>query len=125
MNPDTMTLTELRDWHAREGGCVFVPHRIFSDCPDLGKWIRNGRALEQHPFPATLDGAASAMPKGWEWGRGYAYPASGMARIRWVAFRWEPTYLELEILASDDEITDRYRLAMKAKLAEKETKRGT
>jgi hypothetical protein len=48
-----------------------------------------------------------------------------MARIRWVAFRWEPTYLELEILASDDEITDRYRLAMKAKLAEKETKRGT
>ena len=115
MNPDTMTLTELRDWHAREDGCVFVPHRIFSDCPDLGKWIRNGRALEQHPFPATLDGAASAMPKGWDWERW---------QLDWVGYPLDNKERFVTVSRTDCKTTDLYRLGMKARLAEKELKHG-
>jgi hypothetical protein len=61
-----MTTDELRDWHARR--------RYVADMPGLSQQSRDGwdaayfRRLddnEMHPFPPTIDGAASALLKGW------------------------------------------------------------
>ena len=118
MNPDTMTLTELRDWHAREDG--WTP--LTADgwlAPNREPW---GAVIHAHPFPATLDGAAAAMPEGWEWQRRRGYPTPQGSPLFWEAFIWEPKHHKVYANDTGDEITDRYRLAMKAKLAEKESK---
>jgi hypothetical protein len=58
-----------------------------------------------HPYPSTLDGAASAMPQGWK-----TLKSRGPMEKRphWTA---ESVYEKITILATDDEIYDRYLLA--------------
>jgi hypothetical protein len=128
MNPDTMTLTELRDWHAREDGWEYMPNKYVPDSKVAGYWFHptmENTDVGDHPCAATLDGAASAMPKGWEWQRRRGYPTPEGSPLFWEAFIWEPKHHKVYANDTGDEITDRYRLAMKAKLAEKEAKHGT
>ena len=123
MNPDTMTLTELRDWHARNDGWRYETGPIWQwrKCNEQGELVASLNPVpDDHPFPATLDGAAAAMPLHWWW-RKFDAPRD---ITRWEAFRMDPDHI-VELAGTDCEITDRYRLGMKAKLAEKETKHGT
>jgi hypothetical protein len=129
MNPDTMTLTELRDWHATNDGWEYMPNKYVPDSKVAGYWFHptiENTEVGDHPFPATLDGADAAFPKGWWWQRdGGTEPNPEGLLLKWSAMqigrsRWAVVMLH----DTGDEITDRYRLAMKAKLAEKESKHG-
>ena len=59
-----------------------------------------------NPFPPTLDGAASAMPKGWDWGRDM---------FSWVA---DKGTLGVSCRRTGDETRDRYLLAAEAVMKE-------
>jgi len=65
-----MTLDELRDWHARRAGWTYHPNLSGigggpNQHPATGAvWTRGNESVWVHPFPPTIDGAASAMPKG-------------------------------------------------------------
>ena len=61
----SMTLEELRDWHAKRAGWT---QKIEGDFEDA-KWCLHHHSQWDHPFPPTLDGADASFPKGWEWGR--------------------------------------------------------
>jgi hypothetical protein len=66
-NPDTMTITELRDWHAREDGWEYETGPVWQwrKYNEQGELVASLNPIsDDHPFPATLDGAASAMPEG-------------------------------------------------------------
>jgi hypothetical protein len=104
MNPDTMTLTELRDWFHRESGG-----------PEW-KCLRVADEGGYHKFPATLDGADAAFPKGWDWERW---------QLDWVGYPLDNKERFVTVSRTDCKTTDLYRLGMKAKLAEKENKHGT
>jgi hypothetical protein len=78
----SMTLDELRDWHARR--------RYVADIPSLSQKCRDGwdaayfRRLddnEMHPFQPTLDAADASMPPNCDWERAngywYASPSDG------------------------------------------------
>jgi hypothetical protein len=143
-NPDTMTLTEMRDWHVKENGWHYEPNDLgyMSSQTEPAWWKytiskeHGGRTWSKtHPFPATLDGADSAMPNGYRAERKWC---DIMHRWEWAAWKPNPdptgrpwtvvhdSYgVPVYIADTGDEITDRYRLGMKAKLAEKETKHGT
>ena len=54
-----MNTDELRDWHAREAGYERTADK------ELWKGPHGAFRAVKHPFPPTLDGAASAMPEGW------------------------------------------------------------
>jgi hypothetical protein len=120
-NPDTMTLTELRDWHMQDEEWTHIPPTS-TDYREY--WQKGDKVRKTHPYPATLDGAASAMPKGWYWLKDAgSTPNPDGIYIRWVACqRGKDNWKIVEVDDTGDEITDRYRLAMKAKLAEKENK---
>lgn len=111
MNPHSATLDEIRDWLAREDGWVWE-----GGC----KWTNSRKSginstIYQHPYPPTLDGAASAMPKGWTWFR-EAFRING---IVWSAHK---PMTSVRVNDTGDEIAARYRLAMLARMAEDEAK---
>lgn len=63
------------------------------------------RPPDNHPFPATRDGAASAMPEGWLW-RKCGVPS------QWNAAKSGDCWVDgVCVLDTGDEIADRYRLA--------------
>ena len=116
MNPHTATLTELREWLAKEDGWRYETGPIWQwrKYNADGDMIRSLHPVSSdHPFPPTLDGAASAMPEGClvECSRSYWWEedmTAGQARVE----------------RTKDEITDRYRLAALCVQAEKENKHG-
>lgn len=119
----SMTLAELCDWHARRDGWNppgTMPERTGDFSVDSarehmarGAWWKivgnDFQRSSEHPFPATLDGAASALPMGWEWRRKVA-PHDVE---RWEAYRCMPDCY-VELIGNGKEIEDRYTLAMLA-----------
>lgn len=114
-----MTTDELRDWHAREDGWLFgktetctFDHWHNAD----GEPYLDAESEYVHPYPPTLDGAASAMPEGWTWmcqgTRWFAWPETNGGFVR----------AEVGVARTNDEIHDRYLLA---KLAKEAMKNGT
>ncbi|MFZ4600599.1 MAG: hypothetical protein ACOYNN_18300 [Terrimicrobiaceae bacterium] len=98
---DTMTTDELRDWHARRDSFTQ------ETWPDGNVWWvqrdadGNVMTLGEHPFPATLDGAASAMPPRVTWERyNDKWEACGVVKV-----------YEVSCYDNNDEIHDRYLLA--------------
>lgn len=124
MKPDTMTLTELRDWHRHDERWI-PPGTPIAELEGrhFRSWVRligdTWDFMVQDPFPTTLDGAASAMPAHHWWNRYLDFVGGSL----WAA---GPNGCRVTAKVPDtgDEITDRYRLAMKAKLAEKESPDG-
>ncbi len=124
MNPHTATLDEIRDWLAEQDGW-----ELYISSNGFATWHRGGfmpeegeRPYEQrqeHPFPITIDGAAAAMPNGWEWRRDFEV-YEGTWRLIWSAFVWKTGVPIVRLADTGDEIADRYRLAALARLAEKE-----
>ena len=102
-----MTLDELRDWYAEQRGW-----RIFREGFPRPLYLAPGKPVDaecrlENPFPATLDGAARAMPDGWIWGR---MPTNRNGVLEWVA---ENANLSKGVRTPDtgNEIYDRYLLA--------------
>jgi hypothetical protein len=124
MNPDTMSLVELRAWLAIDDGWTYVNsarhvgwwmHATLNDCND-----------GDHPHRDSIDGAAAAMPAGWFWMRDGGSEANPQGLLlKWVACQIGATRWGIvSTLDTGDEITDRYRLAVKCRIAEKESKHG-
>jgi hypothetical protein len=96
--------TAARDWHAHRAGWTF---KVWDnggegwrrEHPDRREYEYH----EGHPMPNTLDGAASAMPPGWEWRR---YGGEG-----WRAFTTSGELLQANVPDTGNEIHDRYLLA--------------
>ena len=111
------SLNVLRDWLAQDDG--WKPVVNF----DTERWVRAGeRPIFSHPYPATIDGASSAMPEGWTWQR-----VLHRLNLEWWAQHFDYHHafrgrseLSISILDSGDEILDRYRLAVLARLAMRE-----
>lgn len=104
-----MTLDELRDFHYREK-CKrdlrgYTTERVEKEFDP--EHCRRCDAIGIHPYPATLDGAARAMPDGWIWGR---MPTNRNGVLEWVA---ENANLSKGVRTPDtgNEIYDRYLLA--------------
>jgi len=73
----SMTLDELRDWHAKRAGWT---QKIEGDFEDA-KWCLHHHSQWDHPFPPTLDAADASFPQKWRWARGlYFWTADGTAR---------------------------------------------
>lgn len=126
-NPHTATNQELRDWLAREDGWKHAEptqeecDRVASMSgihPATGKyWKKGGRMTWIHPHPNTLDAAAGAMPEGWWWEK------CGCEELpsSWCGWRACKSGRSMIVVPNtNDEITDRFRLAALAKMAEKE-----
>lgn len=104
----TATVDELRDWLAVDDG--WEPYTASND---VTVWHRGevtvNYEVSPHPHPPTLDGAAAAMPKGWDWWKVTAEWAAQAAHTPMI-----------RIPDTGDEIADRYRLAVLCRLAERE-----
>ncbi len=102
-----MTTDELRDWHARRAG--WVPETW----PDGNVWWvkrdmdGNARTLGYHPFPPTIDGAASALPPNWAWQRSEGVWWAGQIGHD----RWKCVQIPETGIGGEGEIHDRYLLA--------------
>ena len=120
-----MTTDELRDWHAREAG--------WENHPDDG-WCHPDHEYildRPHPYQPTIDGAASAMPEGWRWGRGCRtrdhligcwYASRSLTCDQMATMRHHEitnALAQVHCLDTGDEIHDRYLLAKLAKEAMK------
>ena len=105
MSDEPMTLQQIRDWHATQDGWEMVRGcwKLFDADTREIYWNVN------HPYPATLDGAASAMPQGWKTLMN-RHPME--QRPHWIA---ESVDRKITILSTDDEIFDRYLLAKKVR----------
>ena len=106
-----MTTDELTDWHAKREGWRFLTvedDRANADDPigiKVDSWVRKGASYfpevrTYFPFPATIDGAASAMPPGWGWWR---------VSAEWVAQAASTPFVR--VTDTGDETHDRYLLA--------------
>ena len=107
--PQSPTLDELRDWHYRRKALADIG-KPFSEMPwaeqhwdtDFMRRV-DSKPWLLHPFPATLDGAASAMPEGWDWWRG---------EEGWIAIGHNSNdVLAVYVDDTGNEIYDRYLLA--------------
>ena len=110
-----MTTEELQEWHAVRAGWVCkcrahygkdMYHEERWDHPQ-GTW-QTELMPGEHPFPATIDGAASAMPPGWEYWKIIDDTATGFTTWYWAG---HPVYQTVKQLATGDEVHDRYALA--------------
>ena len=106
MNPNTMTLDELRDWCARDGGWMCSTRGLW--------WRRGGEPCTGHPYPPTLDGAASAMPKGWKICTLY------QRETGWMCFVMLNAKTACDVMDQPSEIHARYLVAVLARMASKE-----
>ena len=113
LDPRTATLDEIRDWFAKRDGWLRDPN---------GTWSREGKFWPEayHPYPPTLDGAAKALPEGWWWTR---EGASASHRKDGLLLKWSACQCGadkwgiVETPDTGNEIADRYRLAVKVRLA--------
>ena len=111
-DPNTATLDELRNWLAEDDGW-----QLHED----GLWYIPGEfPAKDHPYPPTLDGAAKALPEGWWWTR---EGASASHRKDGLLLKWSACQCGadkwgiVETPDTGNEIADRYRLAVKVRLA--------
>jgi hypothetical protein len=120
-NLHTMTTAQLCDWHAERAGW-FAP-KTNPDAPANVEWTKRdrlGRLLyggwsrgqATHPFPPTLDDAASAMPEGVRACLVETGCASGIW-LEWRAVKKEKWGYRVLAKCPDtnDETRDRYLLA--------------
>lgn len=118
-NLQTMTPDQRRDWLAEQAGWKYE----YTDHPGYFHWNKPGAGTDDHPFPATIDGAASALPEGWVWGRGRQASFVG-DRYEW---HWwaecNKSHYAVSTPDTGDEITDRYLLAALAVQAAMEAKK--
>ncbi len=120
MNAQTMTCNELRDWLANDDG--WERWQTVPDGNNFASWYWERSEKEKvrkmgwtHPFPHTIDAAASAMPSGWnitlsngeEFGK------------YWSAVKDDSGH-EIRVYCTTDEITERFRLAVLARLYDKQ-----
>ena len=119
--PQPPTLDELRDWHAERAGWKYIK-RSFNE----EEWFRTSPFGEvaTHPFPPTLDGAASAMPEGVRFERHFCRT---MNRWEWNAWHREGGEWimlcdrhgwSVSVPDTGNEVYDRYLLAQRAHEAE-------
>lgn len=107
-----MTVDEIRDRLAERAGWKFSGTEKWRPPGHWSPpgWPDTNLSICDHPMPATLDGAASAMPVGWEWQR---------FNGRWRAQKMKPcgccidAETEQRVTDTGNEISDRYRLAWK------------
>lgn len=94
-----MTTDEIRDWLRERDGWKAT---------HFGGWMNaNGALSSDDPFPATVDGAKSAMPPDWTWLKELR-ESDGVCV--WSA--WPKAFsFVVEVLCTGDEIHDRYLLA--------------
>lgn len=132
MNVNEMTRDECRDELARMDGWVWTAIGTRSEVvhPDPTstvvytrtvecapyRWIRDGKVAIPHPYEETLDGAAAALPEGWDWSR-----ANGVWRGWHEKCAVGCGCVEPAIEDTEDEIADRYRLALACVLAMEKT----
>jgi hypothetical protein len=114
MNANTMTLSECRDWLAREDGWKLEAYgtgHIWypKGYPDCRTAIRGA---EDHPYPPTLDGAAGALPADLR-------VVISRDKLSWGCQAWG-RWVSVMVTGAPDEITARYRLAVSCRLASKE-----
>ena len=101
-------LTELRDWFAARDGWVEV-----NTDRGGGAWRHSTLLTDPcsnwgHPYPATLDAAAGAMPEGYNWFR-----VGEFSNV----YKWSvltPENRIIDLADTGDEIHDRYLLAYRA-----------
>lgn len=118
IDPFTSPIDSIRDWIAKHAGYYLSQN----DPWPMVIWKHAEKdSVGGHPFPPTLDAAASAMPEGWTWTREYLAPyydqETGL-RLTWRGFH--DKYGSEYLLDTGDEIADRYRLAALCILAAKE-----
>ena len=107
-DPRTWSLTECRDWLARDDGW----DRKYIQAADSKCWTNGDFWQCNHPIPATLDAIAGACPEGalhcndhwWFW----FHPLSSVAKPG------------VKVGRTGDEKLDRARLAVLARMAQKE-----
>lgn len=116
----TATVDELRDWLAVDDGWNrWQVATTVDGVTTLGRdtWHapnqegKNTIVFGPHPHPATRDGAAAAMPDGWDWWK---------VTAEWAAQASHAPMIRTP--DTGDEIADRYRLAVLCRLAEREVK---
>ena len=113
IDPNTASLNELRDWLAERKGWKYIPH--FGQAGPVWEHAETHR-LAMHPFPATLDAAAAAMPEGW---RTY-YIGFAIETVEANAMHIESGGMVRNTSAT--EILARFRLAALCILAEENAK---
>lgn len=102
---------------------------IRDDVAKLKGWIKRSMGWEkppmraiwpmsEHPCPATIDGAAAVMPKGWWWTK----EAGDGDPLVWCAFKSGYSYVSVP--DTGDELHDRYALARACLLAERGVDHG-
>ena len=116
MNPNTMTLAECRDWLAIDDGWEWraTELRTYPHWTDKNgdPWL-DAKGYDAHPYPPTLDAAASAMPEGWDWRRvGGEYLGGNKVNGGGIVTR-------ASVTDTDDEKLDRARLAVACRMAAK------
>ncbi len=125
-NLQALTPDQVRDWLAEQRGWKYEPSQIDGMGHQKDYWWKytispehGGRTYNYgHPFPATLDGAASAMPEGWWWHKYHQTPRGleySAGRKGEKGYTFAPD--------TGNEINDRHLLAALAVQAEMETKR--
>ncbi len=125
INPNLMSLDECRDWLARDDGWTNNTRSDYNswehtDGRSIGAFAGPGDE-DDHPYQATLDAAAAAMPEGWDWQRGDfdGYPD------HWRA--WHPKRSGFIYVPDTSpsgyslksETVDRFRLAVACRMAMK------
>lgn len=103
-----MTTDELCAWHAMRAGWKLNVW-VEGDAQWENRFTK--KAQYEDPFPATIDGAASAMPPGWEYWKIIDDTATGFTTWYWAG---HPVYQTVKQLATGDEVHDRYALAKAA-----------
>jgi hypothetical protein len=107
-----MTLEAICDELATMDGWRKELRHVHADGKKQYVWIKdNGEETFDHPYPATRDGAADALPDGWKWEK-----ASSVWLSTWVTWIKGEPYIEVP--DTGDEIFDRYLLAYKVRKAQ-------
>lgn len=126
-NPNTMTAAECADWCAKDDGWNYEPPQTDGLGHQPEYWWKytispehGGRTYSyKHPFPLTLDGAARAMPEGWNIQIESCETADG--RTQWDARAWRREPGDYTVACKNDtRLEAEYRLAVACRLAEKE-----
>lgn len=132
IDPQAMTLDECRDWLAEQDGWHWLAgvegDPVWCNVEALKTWdpaqVNHPEGSQyEHPFPATLDGAAGALPEAWftiEQTRFYDDDDS----LDWAVAATRPGLVGRYCVRAwaTDEITARYRLAVACRLADREGK---